>query len=269
MGQKRGIASCCALVLTGAIVLADTHTLEVFMVRKLSFLAAVSLATACGGSQPAPTSQPTEETVVETGEETVEAAAANVRFVHASPAAPIRIHANDASVSDEPLMPGTWTTTRVAVPSGDASLSAAPSGGGEAFASASATLDPEGNYTLFFIGDDTTPGPGTGPGVLVVADDLGAPEGENAKVRFVHAVPGGESVSISDPSGRGYAAGLEFGAASAFYSVDPASNAFTVSAGGEELTSIEVPLTGGLLFTVVFVAEADGVGTLVVSEGAE
>jgi hypothetical protein len=166
-------------------------------------------------------------------------------------------------------MSGTWTTTRVAVPSGDAALAAAPSGGGEVFASANASLDAEGNYTLFFIGDDTMPGPGSGPSVLVVSDDLSAPEGGNAKVRFINAVPGGQSVSISDSSGRGFAAGLDFGFASAFYSVDPMLNSFSISAGGEELMAIDVPLTGGLLYTVVFISEADGVGTLVVSEAAE
>jgi hypothetical protein len=255
-------------VLTGAGPATIPINPKVSMIRKLSFLAALSLSAACGGSQPAPTSQPTE-TVEAPVEEVVEAAPANVRFVHASPAAPIRVRANDESVSEEPLMPGTWTTTRVAVASGDTALAVVPSGGGEVFASANASLEAEGNYTLFFIGNDTMPGPGSGPSVLVVEDDLSAPDGANAKVRFVHAVSGGESVSISAPSGRGYAAGLDFGFASAFYSVAPSSNSFTVSAGGEELATVDLPLTGGLLYTVVFVAEADGVGTLVVSESAE
>ena len=247
------------------------------MIRKLSFLAAISLATACGGSQSAPTSQPTEEAaepaVEETAEEEVEdvvqAAEANVRLVHASAASPVRVRTNGESINEDALIGGTWTTSRVAVASGEHTFSAGPSGGGEEFASATATLAENGNYTLVFIGDDTQPGAGSGPAVVVLEDDLSAPEGDTASVRFVHGVPGTGSVSLSDGAGRGYAAGLGFGDASGYYDIAPTDNTFAVAAGGEEVASFDVPLTAGLVFTVILVGEADGVGSVVVSEGLE
>ena len=247
------------------------------MIRKLSFLAACSLAAACGGSQSTPTSQPTEEVTeevevtedAEATEEAVEAADASVRVVHASAASPLRIRTNGESINEEPLARGTWTTSRVDISSGEHTFSAGPSGGGAEFASATATLAEEGNYTLVFIGDDTQPGAGSGPAVVVLEDDLSAPEGDTASVRFVHGVPGTGSVSLSDGAGRGYAAGLEFGDASGYYDIAPADNSFAVASGGEEVASFDVPLTSGLVFTVILVGEADGVGALAVSEGSE
>lgn len=239
------------------------------MIRKLSFIAALSFAAACGGSNvPAATSQPTE-TVVETVTEVVEAVTAELRVVHASPASPIRIRANGQEIGDEPLTSGTWTANRITVPAGPHAITAVPSGGGETFAAADVELEGEGNYTLFFIGDQTAGTPAAMPMVVLASDDLTAPEGDNAHVRFVHAVPGGEDVAISDPAGRGYAAGVSFGATSDFYPVAVSSNTFDVAVGGSVVASVDVPLTAGLLYTVIFVSEGEGIGTLVISEGAE
>ncbi len=243
------------------------------MIRKLSFVAALSLAAACGGSTaPAATSQPTEavvETATEEVETVVEEATADLRVIHASPASPIHVRANGQVITEDALTSGTWTSTRITVPAGPHAITVGPSGGGEAFAAADVELEGEGNYTLFFIGDNTANTTAAAPMVVLASDDLTAPEGDTAHVRFVHAVPGGAEVAISSPSGRGYAAGVGFGGASDFYPVAVTDNSFDVAIAGSVVASAEVPLTAGLLTTIIFVAEGEGIGTLVVSEGAE
>jgi hypothetical protein len=207
--------------------------------------------------------------LVETVTDEVEALTATLRVVHASPASPIRIRANGQPITEDAIASGTWTATRITVPAGPHAITAVPSGGGETFAAADVELDGEGNYTLFFVGDQTAETPAAMPMVVLASDDLSAPEGDNAHVRFVHAVPGAPAVTISSPSGRGYAAGVGFGAVSGFYPIAVGDNMFDIAAGGSVIASVEVPLTAGLLTTVIFVAEGEGIGTIVVSEGAE
>ena len=249
------------------------------LLPKITLLAALaSLSLACGGSQdagPQPTSMPSEEASDEiAGADEVEAEPeqveenASIRFVHASGASPIRVSDAEGVLTEAPIASGQWDVERISVPAGSHTLTFAPSGGGEAFATADVELAADGSYTAFFIGDHTSVIRAEMPQVLLAEDDLSPADSGQAKVRFVHALPGGPSVSFSDGAGRGYAAGLGYGSASSWYAVGPAANTVEIAAEGETIATLSVPVTAGMLTTVVCVPEGDGVGALFINEPA-
>lgn len=229
--------------------------------RKFLLIASfAALATACGGSQTTeePTSQPVETV------EVVEAPAA-VRFVHASSASPIRVFAGGAELTDASLAAGTYGS-RMAAPAGEHALAFRPSGGGEAFATVDASFDSEGAYTVVFAGDPTSVIRAEMPTAFVVADDLTAPAADQARVRFIHAATGVGEVSLSDGAGRGYAAGLGYGSASAWYDVAAGSNTVEIAAGGEVVATLTAPFTAGMITTVVIGADGEGVAATFINE---
>ena len=231
--------------------------------RPLFFAAAcAAFAVACGGSQDTGTAE-SMPTVVD---EVVEAVpTATVRLVHASPASPIRVTAGDMAATAEPLSSGTWTT-RMDVPAGEHTLTFSPSGGGAAFATADVDLDADGNYTVFFVGDNTSAIRAEMPRAIVATDDMAAPTSGRARVRFVHAAVGGPAATFSDGSGRGYAAGLAYGAVSSWYDVAGDARTVEIAADGATLATLQAPVTGGMNLTVVVVNEGDGLGALFINE---
>lgn len=233
--------------------------------RNLFLIATLTAAVAaCGGKQStsdAPTSQPTTDPVEEV------AAPASVRFVHASQAAPIRVYAGDVQLTSAPVGTGQWGG-RLEAPAGDHSLSFRPAGGGEAFAAVDTTFESEGSYTVIFAGDDTSRIRQQMPTAFTFEDDLSAPPAGQARVRFFHGVPTAGPVSLSDSAGRGYVAGLAYGAMSGWYDVAPSGAQLSISADGATVATVTAPLTPDMLTTVLIVSEGGAITAKFLNEPA-
>ena len=129
-------------------------------------------------------------------------------------------------------------------------------------------MEVDGAYTVVFAGLGDSRIRAQMPQAIVVTDDLAAPGDGEARLRFVHAVPGDTSLSFGDGSGRGYAAGMQYTGVSAWYDLVPGNDTVEISAGGEAVATIAVPLAAGRLFTVVVAPDGDGVRGIVINEVA-
>lgn len=192
---------------------------------------------------------------------------ATLRFVHAAAAPSVDIMAGDAMLL-ESVGAGNWNPERLTVPAGPHTVNVAPAGTMDAVLSADVELAADGNYTVVVVGDASSVVRDTMPAAIVLDDTTDAPGAGQAKVRFVHAVPGGPAVNISNAEGRGFAAGVGFMGASDYYTVDAMQQEIVVSAGGETLLSAPVGFAEGRLFTIIVAPEGEGVGAIVVNEGA-
>lgn len=232
---------------------------------------ASGLLLACGGAQSAdaPASAPSEPEaaaeVVE--EEAAPAPTATLRFVHAASAPGVDIMAGDAMLL-ESVGAGNWNPERLTVPAGPHTINVAPTGTTDAVVSADVELAADGNYTVVVVGDASSVMRDTMPTAIVLDDTTDAPAAGQAKVRFVHGVAGGPAVNIATAEGRGFAAGVEYMGASAFYAVDAAQQEIVVSAGGDTLLSAPVGFAEGRLYTIIVSPSGEGVGAIVVNEGA-
>jgi hypothetical protein len=232
------------------------------MIKQFTGLALVGLLAACGGpSANAPTSAPMAEMV----EEAVVAETSTIRFAHAAAAPAVDVMANGAPLSTN-LGMGTFNVDRLTVPAGAHTLTVAPHGTMDAVVTADVTLDGGVDYTVIVIGDAASVVRDTMPTALVLTNDVPETDAGQARVRFVHAVPGGPAVNIGTDAGRGFATGVNYTDVSNAYAIAAGQHMITVTAGEASVLSAPVGFAEGRLYTIIVRPDGDGVGATVINE---
>ena len=232
------------------------------MIKQLTGLALVGLLAACSApSSNAPTSAPMTEMV----EEAVVAETSTLRFVHAAAAPSVDVMANGAPLSTN-LGMGTFNADRLTVPAGAHTLTVTPHGTMDAVVTADVSLDASEAYTVIVIGDASSSIRATMPTALVLTNDVPTPDAGQARVRFVHAVPGGPAVNIGTEAGRGFATGVNYTDVSNAYAIAAGQHTINVTAGDASVLSAPVGFAEGRLYTIIVRPDADGVGATVINE---
>jgi Domain of unknown function (DUF4397) len=185
-----------------------------------------------------------------------------LRVVHASPDAP----AVDIWFDDQPLLTGVdyaQFNNYVEVPGGNHRLTLAPAGAGadQAVVSTSINIGDDKSYTVVALG---TLGD---PRALVLEDERAArtPLSTDARLRIVHAVPGGPNVDIlrADQSGPGrdIVTNVGFAESTRYHNVGAGRTTVRIEPVGSDtelatLPDVEFERDG--VYTLVLLPTADG-----------
>jgi hypothetical protein len=177
---------------------------------------------------------------------------AKLRFVHAVPGAgpaTLNVSVDDAGVSSAPVSFGN-AAGPLEVSGGEAKLTLAPAGGGDALAEADEALEDNAAYTVVALPKQD----GKGSELRVYRDD--EPKAGTARLRSINAAPelGQPDVRAGD---RVVAEQLAYGDATAYAEVPPGTYDLSVTRaggkGGALATKRGVPLTAGTATTAIVV----------------
>jgi hypothetical protein len=177
-------------------------------------------------------------------------ATARVRVIHASPDAP----SVDVLVNDELAL---FTSARFGdvtdyaeVPANVYDVKVVPAGGSPASAAIQADLN------LFYGTDYTVIAVGTGDDIrpIVLVDDNSQPTGNEARVRFVHAVPDAPAVDIKVADGPYLFQDISFEALGDYVTIPRSRYGIEVRVAGTDTVVLELPeisFRGGSTYTLL------------------
>jgi hypothetical protein len=175
------------------------------------------------------------------------AGSSNVMVIHASPdAPPVDLLVDDSKVNTTGL-PFPQNTGYLAVSAGDRNFKVNAEGTSTTVIDATATLAPNGNYSIFAVDVLATTMP------LVLEDDLSSPAAGKAHVRFLHLSPDAPEVDITLPDGTIVFGQYEFKESSAFTPFDAGTYDLEVRVSGTSTVALNldnINLESGKIYTV-------------------
>ncbi|HDS00902.1 MAG TPA: DUF4397 domain-containing protein [candidate division Zixibacteria bacterium] len=175
------------------------------------------------------------------------AGSSNVMVIHASPDAPaVDLLVDDFKVNTSGL-PFPQNTGYLALSAGDRNFKVNAAGTSTTVIDATATLVPNGNFSVFAVDVLANIMP------LVLADDLSAPAAGKAHVRFLHLSPDAPEVDITLPDGTIVFGQYEFKESSAFTPLDAGMYDLEVRVSGTPTVALNldnINLESGKIYTV-------------------
>jgi hypothetical protein len=187
-------------------------------------------------------------------------AMAKVRVVHASPDAPAVDVLVDGARAISNLGYGE-AIGYVDLPAGAHAVAVVPAGADADAAVIDASLDLQGStaYTVMAVGRLAEIAP------LVLVDDLTAPMGSDARVRFVHTAADAPAVDVAVVDGPTLFSNMAFKDASQYLTAPAGTVDLAVRVAGTDTTVLTVPgvtLDAGKVYTIAAVGLASGQPTL-------